>query len=449
MKAAESFRRSAMATALTTDLMLSRARMLLMGLAPLVALALGISAASPVSAQYTLNTLALFNGTDGAIPASNLILSGGILYSATENGSGGHGEVFSLPVAGGTPTVLASLNGTNGPTGIILSGSTLYGTTWGRAANGYGQVFSLPVTGGTPTILASFNSTIAVDPNSLIISGSTLYGTTFYGGANGDGEVFSVPIAGGTPTVLASLNGTNGSNPTGGLVLSGGRFYGTASNGGLYGDGTVFSLPVSGGAPTVLATFSGPNGVSPNGVILSGGTLYGTTSNGGSTYTNSFPVGDGEVFSLPVAGGIPTVLESFPVINQIPVGGLLLSGNILYGTTSGGGDAGGGGEVFSEPISGGIPTMLASFDFTDGADPITGLIMDSSGNLYGTTALGGLSNPALGGDGTVFEVAVPEPSSIGLLLIGSAALLRHIRFEAKGARRLSCRSAAIVSKLKK
>ena len=71
--------------------------------------------------------------------------------------------------------------------------------------NGDGTVFSIPVTGGTPTILVSFNGTNGADPyGSLTLSaGSTLYGMTYGGGADGDGTVFSIPVTGGTPTTLA------------------------------------------------------------------------------------------------------------------------------------------------------------------------------------------------------------------------------------------------------
>ena len=132
------------------------------------------------STQAQITDLASFNGTNGAIPFGSLRLSGSTFYGTTQQGgANGAGEVFSLPVGGGTPTILASFNGANGavPQGsLTLSGSTLYGTTAGGGANGAGGVFSLPVGGGTPTILASFNG--ANPYGSLTLSGSKLYGTT-------------------------------------------------------------------------------------------------------------------------------------------------------------------------------------------------------------------------------------------------------------------------------
>ena len=63
---------------------------------------------------------------------------------------------------------------------LTLSGNTLYGTTVERGGiNGYGTVFSVPVSGGSPTVLASFNGSNGEMPDAgLTLSGSTLYGTT-------------------------------------------------------------------------------------------------------------------------------------------------------------------------------------------------------------------------------------------------------------------------------
>lgn len=394
----------------------------------LAVMLLVVAVASPAFGRYTLTTLASFNGTNGSSPYSGLTLSGSTLYGTTlDGGANGDGEVFSVPVAGGSPTVLTSFNSTNGSSpwaGVTLSGSTLYGTAAGGGPGGYGEVYSESTSGGSPTVLASFNGTNGNEPVAgVTLSGSTLYGTNL-GGTNNAGEVYSESTSGGSPTVLASFNGTNGQYPNG-VILSGSTLYGTTPQGGANGYGEVFSVPTAGGSPTVLASFNGTTGAgNPYNVVsnltLSGTTVYGTTNFGGA-------YGDGEVFSLPLAGGTPTVLASFNNISDFEgdtPSALLLSGSTLYGTTYNGG-AYGDGQVFSLPVSGGTLTVLASFDGigTDGSGPNSAaLIVDGSGNLYGMTIGGGAD-----GDGTVFELSLPEPASLSLLTLAGPALLARRR----------------------
>jgi uncharacterized repeat protein (TIGR03803 family) len=278
----------------------------------------------------------------------------------------------------------------------------------------------------TINTLVSFNGSNGANPVAgLTLSGdgTTFYGVTTYGGVTVDGEVFSVPVTGGTPTVLASFNGSNGESPISGLTLSsdGTTLYGTTAFGGANNDGEVFSLPITGGTPTLLASFNGSNGRSPRaGLSLAsdGTTFYGTTALGGAN-------NDGEVFSLPVTGGTPTLLASFNGSNgESPFCDLTLSsdGTTFYGTTAAGG-ANNNGGVFSLPVTGGTPTLLASFNYSSDRPPYFPSDLTLSGTaLYGITAYGGAY-----GEGTVFAINVPEPGSVGLLAIGSLALLRRVR----------------------
>ena len=261
----------------------------------------------------------------------------------------------------------------------------------------------------------------------------------------------------GNETVLYSFTGTNGdgAQPTAGLIMdSAGNLYGTTQFGGVTscfsdrippGCGTVFKLDPSGNE-TVLHSFTGTNGDGANPaaslIMDSAGNLYGTTQFGGVTSCSSgsfVPPGCGTVFKLDPSGH-ETVLYSFTLTNgdgANPAASLIMdSAGNLYGTTQLGGITSGNcpnsgtnttapppvgcGTVFKlDPSE--HETVLYSFTLTngDGAQPVAGLIMDSAGNLYGTTPFGGVtsssscSGPPPAGCGTVFKL---DPSGHETLL---------------------------------
>ncbi|MGA3065690.1 MAG: choice-of-anchor tandem repeat GloVer-containing protein [Tepidisphaeraceae bacterium] len=284
----------------------------------------------------TPTILASFGGSAGSYPTGGVIEQGGALFGTTSSGGANDdGEVYELPslAPGGTPEIVASFSSMT-PVypegGLIWSNGYLYGTTAGGGDNDNGAVYSVSIGSGAPalTILGSFNfdGSNGEDPEAgLVLSGSTLYGTTENGGANDDGVIFSEPISGGTPTVVASLSSSTGDVPLGGLILvNGDTLYGTASQGGDLslnngtGDGTIFSLPLSGGTPNVEATFEGSNGEAPASPLATDdtGTLYGTTSAGGTD-------GDGTVFnvvSLATTGGPPLALTTPATSLSVDVG---------------------------------------------------------------------------------------------------------------------------------
>jgi uncharacterized repeat protein (TIGR03803 family) len=112
--------------------------------------------------------------------------------------------------------------------------------------------------------------------------------------------------------------------------------------------------------------------------------------------------GDGTVFKLSTTG-TETILHSFTGGSSDgsgPLAGLIIdSAGNLYGTTTSGG-TNGDGTVFTVSPTG-TETVLYSFAGgpTDGANPVGNLVMDGAGNLYGTTAYGGAN-----GGGTVFTI---------------------------------------------
>jgi uncharacterized repeat protein (TIGR03803 family) len=338
--------------------------------------------------------------------------------------------VFKLDPSG-HETVLYSFTGTNGDGAFPVAGLTLdtagnlYGTTenGGQCVSGCGTVFKIDPS-GKETVLYSFTGMNGDgrDPVAGVIidNAGNLYGTTKEGGSTqcadtfGCGTVFKLDPSG-HETVLYSFTGMNGdgANPVAGLTFdTAGNLYGTTENGGqcVSGCGTVFKLDPS-GKETVLYSFTGMNGDGANPVaglnLDTAGNLYGTTENGGQCVS-----GCGTVFKIDPSG-YETVLYGFTGMNgdgANPAAGLIVdSAGNLYGTTLGGGSASGGTMFKLDPS--GHETVLYSFTGTngDGANPAAGLIMDSAGNSYGTTQFGGVTScyASFGsppGCGTVFKV---------------------------------------------
>jgi hypothetical protein len=328
----------------------------------------------------------------------------------------------------------------------------------------------------TEKVLHNFQGTPdGADPTSRLVADSQghLYGTTpnggtgtncgNYSGIPGCGTVFELtpPSASGgswTEKVLYSFQGGNdGAVPVGGLILDrDGNLYGTTSAGGdstgadcvsssLPGCGTVFRLspPQASSASwteSLLYVFQGgSDGNQPqSGLIFDGkGDLYGTTYLGGSGYCDGYGAGCGSVFELasPLKAGDPwteSILYSFNGLGGAyydgagPWGGVVFDskGN-LYGTTSAGGasrcyssESDCGGIVFqlARPTAKGLPwTENIIYEFGSnayGSYPMSTLVFDKNGNLYGTTEIGGSGGCTDESDfpegcGTVFELSPP------------------------------------------
>jgi uncharacterized repeat protein (TIGR03803 family) len=261
-----------------------------------------------------------------------------------------------------------------------------------------------PVAAQTYTNLHNFMGTDGAAPyGKLIVAGNVMYGTTKDGGSAGAGTVFKVNIDGSGFTNLYNFSGGNdGSHPHAGLVLSGNTLYGTAPYGGVANAGTIFKVNTNGSGFTNLHVFSlasGPSntnsdGVGPfGGLVLSGNTLYGTASSGGIQ-------GCGTVFSLRTNGTAFVNLYNFSCAagdGAYPIG-LILSSDTLYGVTLVGGTAS-TGSLFKLNTNGTLYTNFFSFTSEgDGANPNADLVL-SDGTLYGTAQFGGARN-----FGAVFKV---------------------------------------------
>jgi uncharacterized repeat protein (TIGR03803 family) len=168
---------------------------------------------------------------------------------------------------------------------------------------------------------------------------------------------------------------------------------------------------------TVLHTFVGPffgnsDGADPSGdLILVNGVLYGTTEQGGTVGAS---YGDGTVYKV-TTKGVESVIYTFGtniIDGKQPEAGLVrnASGN-LYGTTYLGGTTGTKGTVFK--VTGKKEKLLHSFlGVPDGETPMRGnMVMDSAGNLYGVTNIGG-KGACYAGCGTVFKISTAGKTTI-------------------------------------
>src|SRR5271157_3590518 len=355
-------------------------------------------------------TGAVTSGPDGSNPGAPLLRDAqGNLFGTTESGGdSGNGTVFELVyVSPGNykEQVLYSFRGVTTtsqdgamPTaGLIMDANgNLYGTTsvGGVAVHctslgGCGTVFELhypssPGQGYLPEVLYNFGGELNGDgsqPTAGLVmdSSGNLYGTTFLGGASGFGTVFEINSSR-SYSLLHSFAATttDGGLPYAGLVMDGsGNLFGTASLGGVSNQGTVFELANSSGNFTFNTLYSFKltgDGQSPiAGVIVdSSGNLYGTTLFGGTSKACGTKLGCGTVFELVYSPPSPP-------------------------STSG---------SYTETL---LHTFTGLTD-GDGGTPL-GLVMDSSGNLFGATEYGGSSSTCFYGCGTLFELTYSPPST--------------------------------------
>jgi uncharacterized repeat protein (TIGR03803 family) len=310
------------------------------------------------------------------------------------------------------------------------------------------------------------------DCNGLVMDKlGNLYGNTFSDGGtnagNSAGTVFKLtPAEGGgwTETVLYVFNGLstgfNGFQPCGTLAFdSKGNLYGTTVSGGEYGLGTVYELtPAKTGYWTATSIYSFKGGSTDGfwpvaGVTLgntTGTVLYGTTTCGGTgvlsdegdeCVVNQVPTGAGTVYELTYTAATKTtkgywteaILHNFTgngdgthkgwnVDGWDPEGGLLFKNGNLYGVTQAGGGLAQDGTTTTYTPGGvvfGLTPKSGSWDFnvlynfgatfSDGYRPVhVTPVMDTAGNLYGTTAYGGTAAATFPGYGTVWELLLKD-----------------------------------------
>ena len=384
----------------------------------------------------SLSILAAFDGGNGAKPCAGVTMdaSGDLFGTTPRGGAYARGTIFELAKGSNAITTLAAFNGTNGEdteVGLTMDASgNLFGTAPGGGGNGWGIVFELVHGQHTITTLATFNvyETGQMTGDLTMDASGDLFGTTPGGGASDNGTVFELAKGSNTITTLAAFNGSNGDNPYEGVTMdASGDLFGTTYEGGPYGCGTVFELGHGSNTITTLATFNGSNGETPiAGLTMdASGNLFGTTYCGGAYE-------DGTVFELAKGSNTITTLAAFNGSNgSLPSGSLTMdaSGD-LFGTTNTGG-AYNFGTVFEMGHGSNTITTLESFSFSNGTDPVAGLTMDASGNLFGTTSAFGA-----GGDGTIFELT-PDPFLVTVVappsLTATGAAVVTIQYQNTGA----------------
>ena len=352
---------------------------------------------------------------DGEYTDTELVMdSVGNLYgTSVQGGTYGGGTVFQVTPAGVHTVLYDFTGGADGGEpykGVTLdTQGNLYGTAvtggGGSCEGGCGVAFKLSNSGGvwTQTVIHTFTggndgsgpgSPVAIDKQ------GNVYGTTPTGGANGMGVVYQL------------RPGATGGNDGGGgsasrlMIDATGNLYGVCTVGGTNGFGTVYKMSSVQGKwqfTTLYAFKDQPDGALPYGGVISdkAGNLYGTTYYAG--------VHDlGTVYKLTHGNGTWTesVLYSFKggTDGASPISSLVAdaAGN-LYGTTSDGGAAACVCGVIFKLTRGatGKWTESVAYRFPGMPQPgfaYNGMVGDSAGNFYGATVHGGSGN-----DGAIYQ----------------------------------------------
>jgi hypothetical protein len=376
-------------------------------------------AATPAQSQSFSVIHAFSAGGDGGYPYFGLTKdrTGNFYGAASVGGTHGYGIIFEMSPAGDgwVVTPLYSFQGGNDGAGPMASpifgpDGALYGTTNEGGGNGHGvgTVYRLaPPPSWCKTTLCEWNESVLYRANADFgwgVSGQVafdragnIYGTVTGGGLYQGGYVFELMPNGGawSSRVIHQFNpesGTDCNDAAGGVVLdSAGNLYGTANTGCVGNNGGVWEVARSGSGWTESIVHSFDNSSDGNG-SMAGLTADGHGNFFGTTYDLG-PAGGGSVFELTPSGQgwNFSVVHAFNDREQngdvltAPVS-VDAAGNV-YGTTIY--CQGYRGTVFELTPSDHGWTATVLYRFTggaDGGDPSSNVVMDASGNLYGTAS---------------------------------------------------------------
>ena len=405
-------------------------------------LAIPLSFVTAAWAAVTEQVLFNFHGgAYGNVPGFFVRDASGNIYGTLGEGgnttcTGGCGLVYKLTPSNGhyVESIIHAFTGGNdgaSPSGILMdaNGNLFVSAPYGgvtKCLHGCGAIVEFsPIKAGGYKMTVLFDFAGGIGGNlpqlTMMDAQGNLYG---FANAGTSGEVFQLSSSGDTWTKKALYIFKGGTDGVAGfpyVIDASGNIYGVAGRGGITnsncssGCGVVFELtPTVSGMWTesVLYSFTGtPDGANPNTLLTDGnGNFFGTTENGG-TGTNAkcgnfTPFGCGTLFELsPSSGGYTeTVLHDFNAVLDGYIPDALVmdgSGNLFEASFSGG--VGGSGVALEFTLgSDGIweYTNLHSFaDGKGGGIPFE-LLLDSSGNVFGGTAIGGSQN-----FGTLFELS--------------------------------------------
>ncbi len=366
----------------------------------------------------TLTTIFTFDGKDGATPEGSLLAVGSVLYGTTNTGgTGGAGTVFGINRFTNRAHSYSFPGGFvdgGSPSGNLTDvGGVLYGVGSNGGTNSTGVIYALDPTSGIETIVHSFGPQGGPDGAlpfaGLLDVGGILYGTTALGGGRYDlGTVYSFNPKNGFERVVHSFTaiGTDGATPYAGLINVGGTLYGATYYGGAFGCGTIFAFDPTTKITTVLYSFTGgADGSNPYGPLTSiGNVLYGTTQFGGNAGCE-LQYGCGAAFMLDLSTGEFTTIYSFAGSPDAGNPNSLTSVNgKLFGTAGDG--SSGFGAIFQIDPTTGVEQVVYSFTGgSDGAGAASPLI-EVDHALWGVTGSGGsyAKHCVQFGCGTVFKL---------------------------------------------
>lgn len=394
-------------------------------------LAIGAAAMGLATAAWAASTTQLIysfaGNVDGEYTDTELVMdrAGNLYGTSVQGGMFGGGTVFQVTPAGVHTVLYNFTGGSDGGEpykGVTLDPEgNLYGTAvtggGGSCEGGCGVVFKVTNSGGTwsQSVIHTFTggsdgsgpgSPVAIDKQ------GNVWGTTPTGGANGIGVVYELKPDGTGGWKLRVIHTFTGGTDGGGgsasrfLIDAAGNLYNVCTVGGVNGFGTVYEISLNQGKwkfTTLYAFKDSPDGALPYGGVISdkAGNLYGTTYYAG--------VHDlGTVYKLTRGNGTWTesVLHSFKggTDGASPISSLVAdAAGSLYGTTSDGGAASCVcGVIFKVTRgTGGTWTESVAYQFTGAPEPgfaYNGMVRDAAGNFYGATVHGGSGN-----DGAIYQ----------------------------------------------